>query len=409
MSSPPIIEQQEKCLDLLKEFKKGIDQQVNNFLNNNNNYDNDKQNLFELLFKLRDTQGNLELMVDDVYLKPIREIKDNVSKYDIQIEDILYEKSMLESEINDLQNLNFDLNDPKLGISSLSNFLKDKTPQQIEQFNSKPIEIQNVERLEWEIYQRKLKSNKLEKLEKLKIKLNQENQRVLGDLEFFENKLKSGLDIKKSIEPFQKFITELPTKNPIDHRNTPILVDAPQPIYILYHELAYFKEFFLYDSFDIELLIMDKEKQDSINSNLVHRSLILPSKIYISLDIKKNSNNFKIEFYYYPNLKIVTVLPLLNDSFENGQKLLENLDKTDTGLITPNLSNNFISKNYGKDSFNLDDLKLYGRPYKWAQFITGLSFLPEITQENMKDKNFHIHDFKPKTSHKILFDIINSL
>ncbi|KAM9972381.1 hypothetical protein ACTFIW_007441 [Dictyostelium discoideum] len=153
----------------------------------------------------------------------------------------------------------------------------------------------------------------------------------------------------------------------------------------------------------------DGDNNNYNNNNNKSTKLISQSEVYISLKIKKNKKDLSIQFYYYPNLKIVTVLPSLDGDFEMGQKLLESLDNSDTGLMTPNLSNHFIFESFGKDLFKLDEHNLKGRPYKWVQFITGLSFLPEITTDNMKDKSFQLHNFQPKTSHKILFEIINSL
>ncbi|KAN0031021.1 hypothetical protein ACTA71_003993 [Dictyostelium dimigraforme] len=398
MNRDNLINQQEICLELIKKLKEGIKEKYEN-------KEVDKDYLMEMII-------------------------------------IKIQKIMLESEINELRQLQFDLSNPSLGITPLEKFLSFQSPQYIESFDSKPKEKQSIERLEWEIYQRKLKLIELENLKKLKIKLKQNDEKANDDLKQFEDKLKDNLNVKKAVEPFQKFIGILSiskntnTSNNNNNNNIignhPLLLESPQPLYILYHELVYFKEFFFNENLTVDLIKFknnqneeddgnnitsnNKINEDTMNvdnnnnyNNNKSTKLISPSEVYISLKIKKNEKELLIEFYYYPNLKIVTVLPSLDGDSEMGQKLLESLDNSDTGLMTPNLSNHFIFESFGKDLFKLDEHNLKGRPYKWVQFITGLSFLPEITPENMKDKSFQLHNFQPKTSHKILFEIINSL
>ncbi|KAN0034953.1 hypothetical protein ACTFIV_001492 [Dictyostelium citrinum] len=429
-----LINQQEICLELIKKLKEGIIEKYEN-------KEVDKDYLMEMMFQLKEQHSKLEQLVEDQHWRPIKEMIEKINQSNYKLESFKYEKIMLESEINDLRQLQFDLSNPSLGITPLEKFLSFQSPQFIESFNLKPKEKQSIERLEWEIYQRKLKLNELENLKKLKIKLKQNDEKVNNELKQFEDKLKENLNIKKAVEPFQKFIGILPVSKNNNSSNIsksssnnnignhPLLLESPQPLYILYHELVYFKEFFFNENFTVDL-IKDNENNTTIsNNNIINEdtmnmdnnnnnnncnnnkstNLISPSKVYISLKIKKNEKNLSIDFYYYPNLKIVTVLPSLDGDFEMGQKLLESLDNSDTGLMTPNLSNHFIFESFGKDLFKLDEHNLKGRPYKWVQFITGLSFLPEITPENMKDKSFQLHDFQPKTSHKILFEIINSL
>ncbi|KAK5576713.1 hypothetical protein RB653_007857 [Dictyostelium firmibasis] len=402
-----LISQQQICLELINKLKEGVKEKYEN-------NQVDKDYLMEMMFQLKEQHSKLEELIEDQHWRPIKEMIEKINKSNNKLESFKYEKIMLESEINDLRQLQFDLSNPSLGITPLEKFLSFQPSQYIESFDLKPKEKQSIERLEWEIYQRELKLIELENLKKLRIKLKQEDEKANNQLKQFEDKLKENLNVKKAVEPFQKFIGILPiSKYKLNNiGNNPLLLESSQPLYILYHELIYFKEFFFNENLTVDFFKSNNEDMNIDNkNNCINKStkLINPSKVFISLKIKKNEKELLIEFYYYPNLKIVTVLPSLNGNFEMGQKLLEGLDNSDTGLMTPNLSNHFIFESFGKDLFKLDEHNLKGRPYKWVQFITGLSFLPEITPENMKDKNFQLHDFQPKTSHKILFDIINSL
>ncbi|KAF2069837.1 hypothetical protein CYY_008842 [Polysphondylium violaceum] len=392
-----LTEKQQQCFQLIQSIKNGLEQELEqNNLSTTKKSQEQYNYLFELMFQLKNSYNLLENTLDKEFLSRVDSIKELINIKMNQLDSYRYEKSIIESEIDNLAKTRFDIDSPSLSIKPINDFISLLSPTQKVEYDSLSNENKVIFRLEWEIYQRELKLKQLSNLKQKKIEYKQLKQKADKDLKQFEDKLKNTIDTEQIGKPLQKFIHKLPTTGPIPIDAQSNLIDSSKPIYILYNELFYFQQFFE-STLNMEILSMNNNQDNSSNNNEPHN-------IYISVKLNNSNNNniLELEFYYYPKLKIITVLSKLNGNVENGLALLERIDQLDQGLMTPNLSNHYILDNCGNESFNLSRQNLLGRPFKWAQYISGLSFLPDTNTLASKQ-------FKPKTSHQVFTDIINLL
>ncbi|DBB05940.1 TPA: hypothetical protein ACH3X3_009935 [Trebouxia sp. C0006] len=93
-----------------------------------------------------------------------------------------------------------------------------------------------------------------------------------------------------------------------------------------------------------------------------------------------------ITFAYLPSLGVVTA----EAGDQPGNELLAALFKDDSGKDTPNMANKYL-----EDGSFVFDTKVIARPYRWAQWLAGLDFLPalpagllvqgSVSQETLQD------------------------
>ena len=90
----------------------------------------------------------------------------------------------------------------------------------------------------------------------------------------------------------------------------------------------------------------------------------------LKVELRLSSPSATFKFAYMSRLHVVTV-EAVGDNVEAD--LLLNLFPGDTGADTPNISNKLLS-----NSFTVYDEARRDRPYRWAQHLAGLDFLPAL-------------------------------
>ncbi|GAM21835.1 hypothetical protein SAMD00019534_050100, partial [Acytostelium subglobosum LB1] len=368
----------------------------------------------DMLYSTLDSGGCLQLLMQlsqiDTQLEQVLERqrttvddeKRRSEHLDNTLNALAYEKDTVQSQLTQLEAaLPFDINDQRLNLSSESHFLSDRPSGYHSGHQSNKV----IERLEWEMSKRIAKLQELEQMKAKLVDVAAQEQRKAKELADFEAKLKSGnITTAAVMRPIQAHMTIQKQSQPPIMDKHPLLKHAPLPLFILYNELRSFQEVFC-NQIDVDLNCTDV----ATTSTSSQPSILTPSEIYVTLIITSANNNMlTMQFYYYPNLKMVSVVPSMNGNEIRGQRLLESLDPNDKGLITLNASNHFL---LGSDeaSFTSASHNIKGRPFRWLQHITGLTFLPEITIDDVHNKSFQIHNFKPKTTNDILFDIISNI
>ncbi|EGG14381.1 hypothetical protein DFA_12153 [Cavenderia fasciculata] len=386
---------QKNSYDLIRRTRDLVDSIHNN---NNNDNDNGASNLMDLMMKLKQESLNIDstLSQQDEVLDQQKSRNDALQE---KCQSLVYQKEVLKQEIEHLQqSFSFDLNNPSLNLPIYL------SSDQNQQDNSHQI----IESLEKEMTLRISKLNELEEWKQSCKKAKEELNKRQKELDSFESKLKSNhITLQQIIKPLQPNISVQPLPSLQQQHDHQLLVLAPPPLYNLYHEIQVFKDLF-YNRLTID--IQCKTDIDVLRNQLYRgaggstgtaatTNQPFPISIALSIPSTKNQSTLLLEFYYYPIMKLVTVNPSLDGNEQAGQQILEPLAK-DKGLY----HNYFESET----DLNVNKQQLIGKPFIWAQYITGLSFLPDLAVEDISNKDYHLQDFKPKTSNEILTEIITS-
>ncbi|KYR01350.1 hypothetical protein DLAC_01938 [Tieghemostelium lacteum] len=378
----------------------------------NVNMQPNQQGLLLEMMKLEETYN---LLSSTMVNKELNEKIKNSNSKNEQISSLEYQKVYLQSEIEKLKNKStFNIDDPSLGLIPFQEFKNQYSLSEQTIYQSLPVEKQIIQRLEWEYYKREMKLKELKSIKDQIIETKLKNEKTNRTLKNFEDKIRNNIDMQQIIKPLQSNINIQSTEDSSElanHQIHPLLYESPLPLYTLFCEIKNFKSFFYRDLL-VDIISTPHHQQDSSTSSSLPNSTVgvtnlKPSTISIIFSlINSQQSKLVIQFFYYPTLKIITVLPTIDqDSDRAHQFLTERFDRNDNGFMTPNTSNHYL---FDSKPFNLKDYQLLGRPYKWAQFICGLSFLPEIPLDQLNNPQYQIHNFKPKTSFQIFSDILTS-
>ncbi|KAI3807210.1 hypothetical protein L1987_23135 [Smallanthus sonchifolius] len=355
------------------------------------------------------------LLEEDLVKAETEHAKAPVDFTTLQLHNLMYEKNHYVKAIKACKD--FKSKYPDIELVPEEEFFED-APEQIKNSVQSNDSAHNLmlKRLNFELFQRKELSKLHEKLEEQKKVL----QDTIANRKKFLSSLPSHLkSLKKASLPVQNQLGILHTKKLKQHQSAELL---PPPLFVIYSQLLAHKEAFG-ESIDLEIVGSMKDahtfarqqanKDNGIstanteNSKLeddvvdeeddgqrrrkrpkkvqVKESLD-PARIYQTHPLKlilqihddeasdpKSTKLIVLRFEYLLKLNVVCVgIEGSNDGPESN--ILCNLFPKDAGLELPHQS----AKLWSGDGPIFDE-KRSSRPYKWAQHLAGIDFLPEVS------------------------------
>jgi THO complex subunit 5 len=354
-------------------------------------------------------QANRSILLDEDRVKAETErAKAPVDFTTLQLHNLMYEKNHYVKAIKACRD--FKSKHPDIELVSEEEFFRD-APEEIKNSTISTDTAQNLmlKRLNYELYQRKELCKLREKLEQQKKKL----QETIANRKKFLSSLPSHLkSLKKASLPVQNQLGIHHTKKLKQHHLAELL---PPPLYVIYSQLFAQKEAFA-ENIDMEISGSVKDAQafarqqankdtgvenskidedvpdeeddgqrrrkrpkkvqgkESIDQAGIYQAhplrLILHVHDNDDLD-PKTAKLATLKFEYLLKLNIVCVgVEGSNEGAENN--ILCNLFPNDQGLDLPHQSAKLIGNAI------VFDEKRSLRPYKWAQHLAGIDFLPEV-------------------------------
>uniref|UniRef100_A0A7N0TQ76 THO complex subunit 5 n=1 Tax=Kalanchoe fedtschenkoi TaxID=63787 RepID=A0A7N0TQ76_KALFE len=332
----------------------------------------------------------------------------------LQLHNLMYEKNHYVKAIKACKD--FKSKYPDIELVSEEEFLKD-APEEIKGATISDDSEHNVmlKRLNYELYQRKELCKLKEKLEQKK----KDIQETIANRKKFLSSLPSHLkSLKKASLPVQSQLGVLHTKKLKQHNSAELL---PPPLYVIFSQLLAQKEAFE-ENIDLEIVGSVKDAQlcarqqatkdnghatnvensrmeddaiddeddgqrrrkrpkkaisgkDGIEEDKVYQAHPLKIILHVFDDEESESKNVKLltlKFEYLLKLNVVCVgIEGSDETPENS--ILCNLFPDDAGVELPLES----AKLSVGEAFVFDE-KRSSRPYKWAQHLGGIDFLPEV-------------------------------
>nr|ABH01186.1 cold-induced protein [Ammopiptanthus mongolicus] len=332
----------------------------------------------------------------------------------LQLHNLMYEKSHYVKAIKACKD--FKSKYPDIDLVPEDEFFRD-APQDIKDsvLSNDPAHNLMLKRLNFELFQRKELCKLHEKLEQQKKSLLE----TIANRKKFLTSLPSHLkSLKKASLPVQNQLGILHTKKLKQHHSAELL---PPPLYVIYSQLLAQKEAFG-ESIDLEIIGSLKDaqafarhqahKDTGISTTVDNSKLeddapdeeddgqrrrkrprrvqgkesidqagifqVHPLKITIHVyddeaSGPKSAKLITLKFEYLVKLNVVCVgIEGSNDGPEND--ILCNLFPNDTGLELPHQS----AKLFVGDATVFNSQRT-SRPYKWAQHLAGIDFLPEVS------------------------------
>ncbi|XP_061344717.1 THO complex subunit 5B isoform X2 [Gastrolobium bilobum] len=325
-----------------------------------------------------------------------------------QLHNLMYEKSHYVKAVKACND--FKSKCPEIELVNEEEFFRD-VPQHIKGSVLSNHSAHNLmlKRLNFELFQRK-------ELCKLRKKLEQQKKSLLETIanrKKFLSSLPSHLkSLKKASLPVQNQLGVQDTKKLMRHHSAELL---PPPLYVIYSQLLAQKVAFG-ESIDLEIIGSLKDAQafahhqarkDTVESSKLEddepddedgqrwskrprrvqgkESLdqagifqIHPLKVTLhvyddEVSVLESAKLTTLKFEYLVQLNVICVgVDASNDGREND--ILCNLFPDDTGLQLPHQSAKLF---VGDATMSNDDRT--SRPYKWAQHLAGIDFLPEVS------------------------------
>ncbi|GKV10237.1 hypothetical protein SLEP1_g21632 [Rubroshorea leprosula] len=362
-------------------------------------------------------QANRTILLEEDRVKAETEkAKAPVDFTTLQFHNLMYEKSHYVKAIKACKD--FKSKYPDIELVPEEEFFRD-APEDIKESHLSNDSSHDLmlKRLNYELFQRKELCQHLEKLEQRKKGLLE----TIANRRKFLSSLPSHLkSLKKASLPVQHQLGIQHTKKLKQHHSAELL---PPPLYVIYSQFLAQKEAFG-EEIDLEIVGSVKDAQAfarqqankdnglSTNVNVENSRLEddapdeeddgqrrrkrpkkVPSKdsldpmglyqvhpLKITLHIyddevsdPKTAKLISLKFEYMVKLNVVCVgIEGLNEGPENS--ILCNLFPDDTGLDLPHQS----AKLFIGDSLVFDERRT-SRPYKWAQHLAGIDFLPEVS------------------------------
>ncbi|XP_040998602.1 THO complex subunit 5B [Juglans microcarpa x Juglans regia] len=360
-------------------------------------------------------QVNRSILLEEDHAKAETEhAKAPVDFATLQLHNLTYERNRYVKAIKACKD--FGSKYPNIEMVSEEDFIRD-APEDIKAtaFSNDSAHDLMMKRLHFELFQRK-------ELCKLHKKLESQKKRLLdttANQKKFMSSLPSHLkSLKKASVPIQNQLGVLHTKKLKQHHLAELL---PPPLYVIYSEFLAQKEAFG-ENIDLEIEGSVKDAQSfahqqankdtGISTNVESirldddapdeeddgqrrrkRPKGVPSKenldqeglyqvhplrtiIHIyddEVSDPKSAKLINLKFEYLLKLNVVCVgIEGSHDGAENG--MLCNLFPDDTGVELPHQS----AKLSVGDALSFDK-RITSRPYKWAQHLAGIDFLPEVS------------------------------
>ncbi|KAF7817492.1 THO complex subunit 5A [Senna tora] len=369
--------------------------------------------MFLNFITLRQANRCILLEEDSVKMQTER-AKAPVDFASLQLHNLMYEKNHYVKAIKSCKDFKSKYSDIELVPEE--EFFRD-APEDIKRciLSNESAHILMLKRLNFELFQRKELCKLHDKLEQQKKSL----QGAIANRKKFLSNLPSQLkSLKKASLPVQNQLGVLQTRKLKQHHSAELL---PPPLYVIYSQLLAHKEAFG-ESIDLEIIggLKDAQafarqqalKDTGISTTVetselendapdddddVQRQRKRPRKVLgkeslyrlgmlqvhplkINLHVyddeasdPKSAKLITLTFEYLVKLNIVCVGNEASDDDTNND-ILCNLFPDDTGLDFPHQSAKLIVG----DTILFNDHRS-SRPYKWAQHLAGIDFLPEVS------------------------------
>lgn len=341
--------------------------------------------------------------------------KQRVDNLHLQVQNLLYEVMHIEREITKCRE--FKSTDEDIALVEVEDFYRE-APHKI----AKPDTTKNdkhkqrLARLDWELEQRKRLAKKFKECQSntdIMIKEIQTKQEYIDSL---QPRLEKILDCTK---PVQDYLSMPFSEKRTQHQTARLL---PRPLYILFVQGNAYREAcdpsmalkiegdtdavrstisvaslldYESDSDNEESLSESKRRRKTVGNRLEEkRQKVLtkhPLQVTMTLAIK-DGTTLNLTFSYLVVLQIVTVQIELKPGNTSGvstslasdllspKHLLTCLYPGDDGLESPNPTNEYQLSKIGMESLSAY-INETGHPYRWAQWLAGLDFLPESPEE----------------------------
>lgn len=345
------------------------------------------------------------------------EEKNKIDEHHLELQNLLYEISHLQVEINKC--LEFRSLDEDINLVDVENFHKNAPADislPVKDFTLTPSESSEnahklkLARLDWELIERQNMLGRIKDLEKqIELRERELNEKQ-NKLESLNPKLNAILDAcKPTLEYFNTTFTE----NTVFCEQVQYL---PKPLYQFYMMMTSYrdtidntieievngdleeaKRFDTNDSISFEDEDSDSNDEETDNDYKKKKSKSKASKkkandreklfntFPLTCKLKININGYgqlSLEFIYLNFLKIVAVKietsfskdSMLGDtSMLKAENMFNLLYPNDNGLESPNLANKFLLSNSGIKSID-QYMGSIGIPYRWCQILCGLYY-----------------------------------
>ncbi|CAA2986415.1 Hypothetical predicted protein [Olea europaea subsp. europaea] len=358
---------------------------------------------------LRQANGSILLEEDSVKAETER-AKASVELATLQLQSLLYEKNHQIKAIKACKDL--DTKYPDIELVPQEEFFRDAPAEIKDSLISKDSE-QNLmlKRLNFEMYQRKELCKHRKKLEQRKKAL----QETVSHRKKFLSSLPSHLkSLKKASLPVQQQLGVSHMKKLKQQQLAELL---PPPLYVIYSQLLTLKETFG-ENIDLELIgsvkdaqgiacqlankstgistksedsnsgdvpdgedegqrskrLKNSSRRENLDQSGIYEAHPLKIALHINDDVAVDSNSKELivlEFEYLKKLNVVCVG--VKDSEDPENNILCNLFSDDNGLELPRQSAKLMI-----GDCNSFQERRTSRPYKWAQHLAGIDFLPEL-------------------------------
>ncbi|XP_022085627.1 THO complex subunit 5 homolog isoform X2 [Acanthaster planci] len=340
--------------------------------------------------------------------------KQRVDSLHLQLQNLLYEVMHLQKEIKKCRE--FKSKDEDIELVDVETFYRE-APSEISapHATKKDPHKQRLARLDWELEQRKRLAEKLKDCQSNTDILAREINTKEEYLDSLQPQLAT---ILQATIPVQEYLSMPIHEIRAQHQTAKLL---PRPLYILYVQASAYQEARdssmslkiegdkdavisagsaspvieeESDSDNEESLTQSKRRRKTIGNKLEEKrqKLLAKHPLQVVMTLKfKDGSVLTLTFSYLTSLHIVTVgvdlklspvakTPAVASDLLSPDQLLSCLYYGDTGQVSPNSSNAYQFSKLGMDSMS-SYISETGHPYRWAQWLAGLDFLPEDREE----------------------------
>ncbi|XP_038053852.1 THO complex subunit 5 homolog [Patiria miniata] len=339
--------------------------------------------------------------------------KQRVDSLHLQLQNLLYEVMHLQKEIKKCRE--FKSKDEDIELVDVDTFYRE-APSEIATPHStkKDPHKQRLARLDWELEQRKRLAEKLKDCQSNTDILAREINTKEEYLDSLQPQLAT---ILQATIPVQEYLSMPIHEIRAQHQTAKLL---PRPLYILYVQASAYQEARdssmslkiegdkdavisagsaspvieeESDSDNEESLTQSKRRRKTVGNKLEEKrqKLLAKHPLQVIMTLKfRDGSVLTLTFSYLTSLHIVSVgvdlklssaakTTTVTSDLLSPDRLLSCLHPGDTGLVSPNASNAYQFSKLGMDSMS-SYIGKTGHPYRWAQWLAGLDFLPEDSE-----------------------------
>lgn len=340
--------------------------------------------------------------------------KQNVDKFNLQLQNLLYEVLHLKKEVTKC--INYKSADEAIDMIPEQDFYKEAPEETTRPEATRgDLHLQRLARLEWELATRKKLDEECQALDIERSRLSVEIREKEDKLEQLAPQLTSVLEAAKPVQTYLSLPRE-------DHREQSELSRLlPDSLFFLYTQANAYSQAsdvmleVSVEGGEEEAMVLREEEQkkcfypapdknDASTSDCDEEMEVEEQQMKVSSKtiklLKKHPLHVKIvvktelghslscRFYFLLVLGIITVETQVdfkdvkkNRRALDSDNILANLyEKGDNGEESPNPSNQFQLRAEGLSESFVGQVGSSGRPYMWAQRMAGMDFLPVVRQ-----------------------------